>query len=277
MLDRIGDGLDAVAAAQPRRHARARQLAASFPARLRELGRGTRLRAAHRTLALLPDFPLAHWLAATVHIARQALGEAERELTAAIQAAERLEGPERKFNAVAIHWLLGLVHLARGDDRRARDAFDRELAGGHGTHHLYARECRGNTWHAIGALALRHGQREEAATAFAHALDAVATHPLARVGLAASQALPHTRPPWPSLPDRRTGSTALAVEVSLYRAATLVMDGRTEEAAHLVADALSAAPAGNAGWILPIEPILNVGSDPQAWAPALTRLRNRAA
>ena len=39
-----------------------------------------RLRAARRTLALLPGCPLAHWLAATVHVARQAPDEAEREL-----------------------------------------------------------------------------------------------------------------------------------------------------------------------------------------------------
>src|SRR4030095_10714424 len=30
-----------------------------------------RLRESHRTLALMPGFPLAHWLAATVHVARQ--------------------------------------------------------------------------------------------------------------------------------------------------------------------------------------------------------------
>ena len=35
-----------------------------------------RLREARRTLALLPGFPLAHWLAATVHVARQAFDEA---------------------------------------------------------------------------------------------------------------------------------------------------------------------------------------------------------
>src|SRR4029079_4580187 len=38
-----------------------------------------RLREASRTLALLPGFPLAHWLAATVHVARAALDDAERE------------------------------------------------------------------------------------------------------------------------------------------------------------------------------------------------------
>src|SRR5215510_3624480 len=43
-----------------------------------------RLREAHRTLALMPGFSLAHWLAATVHVARSALAEAERELVAGL-------------------------------------------------------------------------------------------------------------------------------------------------------------------------------------------------
>ena len=47
-----------------------------------------RLRAARRTLALLPGLPLAHWLAATVHVARQNLDEAERELRAGIESMQ---------------------------------------------------------------------------------------------------------------------------------------------------------------------------------------------
>src|SRR4029077_15944600 len=43
-----------------------------------------RLRAAQQTLALLPHFPLAHWLAATVYVARQVFDEAERELDAGL-------------------------------------------------------------------------------------------------------------------------------------------------------------------------------------------------
>ena len=38
------------------------------------------MREARRTLALLPGFPIAHWLCTTVHVARQAWEEAEREL-----------------------------------------------------------------------------------------------------------------------------------------------------------------------------------------------------
>ena len=112
-----------------------------------------RLRAAHRTIALLPGFPLAHWLAATVHVARQALSEAERELVAGLAGhAEGAAGS--RFNAVALHWMLGLIHLARGDEARALDEFERELSF-EAAGHLYARECAANTWYAVGALELR--------------------------------------------------------------------------------------------------------------------------
>src|SRR5262245_50873431 len=84
-----------------------------------------RLHAAHRTLALLPEFPLAHWLAATVYVARQALDEAERELAAGLAS----DVTRTKFGAVALHWLRGLIHLARGDEQRALAAFEQELAG----------------------------------------------------------------------------------------------------------------------------------------------------
>jgi hypothetical protein len=40
----------------------------------------TRLRAARRALAQLPQLPLAHWLAATVFVARHALDHAERDV-----------------------------------------------------------------------------------------------------------------------------------------------------------------------------------------------------
>ena len=114
-----------------------------------------RLREARRTLTLLPGFPLAHWLAATVHVARQALDEAERELTMrARRATRRSTGPvQRRCAALA----------ARPDHARAR-----RRAGGaansstsnspaRDSGQLYARECCANTWYAIGALRLHRG------------------------------------------------------------------------------------------------------------------------
>jgi tetratricopeptide (TPR) repeat protein len=103
-----------------------------------------RLRAARRTLALLPGFPLAHWLAATVLVARQMLDGAARELQAGI-VVEAGGGRESRFSGVALHWLLGLVCLARGDRSRALEELERELLN-EASGHLYARECCANTW-----------------------------------------------------------------------------------------------------------------------------------
>ena len=40
---------------------------------------------------------------------------------------------------------------------------------------------------------------------------------------------------------------------------------------------LTAAPPGNTGWIVPVEPLLNVAAAPDVWTPVLARLRTRAA
>src|SRR5204863_1888483 len=83
--------------------------------RLSSIGWGEeRLREARRTLALLPGSSLAHWLAASVHGARQAPDEAERELASAIAADHRADRDRSRFTSVALHWLLGLLCLARG-------------------------------------------------------------------------------------------------------------------------------------------------------------------
>src|SRR6185436_7712811 len=132
-------------------------------------------------------FPLAHWLAASVLVARQALPEAERELVAGIAAqAGETEGRSR-FSGVALHWLLGLIYLAQGDARRALEEFERELSF-EASGHLYARECCANTWYSIGALKMHQGQMDDAVVAFQHAIERLPLHPMARVGLAALQA-----------------------------------------------------------------------------------------
>ncbi len=143
-----------------------------------------RLREARRTLALLPGFPLAHWLAATVHVARQALDEAERELTAGI-AADAGQAHRARFGGVALYWLRGLILLARGDEPGALADFERELAGEQGGQ-LYARECCANAWYAVGAVRLRQGNRDGALAAFDETTRPGATAPdgTRRVGCA---------------------------------------------------------------------------------------------
>jgi hypothetical protein len=40
--------------------------------------------------------------------------------------------------------------------------------------------------------------------------------------------------------------------------------------------ALAMAPPGNAGWMIPIDPLLGVWREPDAWAPALRHVMERA-
>jgi DNA-binding winged helix-turn-helix (wHTH) protein len=228
-----------------------------------------RLRAARRTLALLPGFPLAHWLAATVLVARHMLDEAARDLLTGI-AGEHAGGASR-FSGVALHWLLGLIRLAQGDRPGALDAFERELSH-ESSGHLYARECCANTWYAIGALRLRQDRTADAAIAFRHALERLPTHAMARIGLA--HAAPRAdRPPVGSeVPVSRS-----SIEQALCAAARLVLSRAPAEAARRLDAALSGAPPGQAAWLLPVEPLLDVSAAPDLWAPVLARLRTRAA
>lgn len=237
-----------------------------------------RLRSARRTLGLLPGCPLAQWLAATVHVARQALPEAERELAAGVAGQDdQATGPSR-FSGVALHWLLGLVYLCRGEENRALEEFERELSF-ETNGHLYARECCANTWYAIGALRLRQGRDSDASAAFQRAVERVAIHPLARAALAYLGAHGPRGAVGAAVNPiaERSDPATLSVDAAMLRAVELVLSGAHAEAARLVADALADAPPGNAAWLLPVEPLLRVNADPTAWAPALSRLAARAA
>src|SRR5262245_9601431 len=236
-----------------------------------------RLRAAHRTLVLLPDFPQAHWLAATVYVARQAFDEAERELLAGLAAplASGL-GSDSRFSSVALHWLVGLICLSRGDENRALEEFELELSFEE-SGHLYARECCANTWYAIGALRLRQKRHNDAAIALQHALERVTVHPLAKVALAASY------PPKPDderttrAPEKPPINPTSSFEGSLIEAVRLTLVGAHQEAAHCVEASLAVTAPGSAGWLLPVEPLLHVNSQPEVWARVLGLVRNRAA
>jgi tetratricopeptide (TPR) repeat protein len=175
--------------------------------------------------------------------------------------------PVTTFSSVALHWLHGLLLLARGDDDGAIAAFDRELAL-ESSGHLYARECCANTWYAIGALHLRRDDRDRARAAFHQALNRVAQHRLAQLGLRALAGSPNDSFP--------VAGTATTVDASVAIAAALVLAGRHADAAGLVDGALAGARPGNTGWLLPIEPLLHVTAHDGIWAPALARLRARA-
>lgn len=236
-----------------------------------------RLRAAHRALMLMPGFPMAHWLVATVHVARQAFFDAARELATGLATPQADAAGAARFGAVGLHWLSGLLELRGDEDELALDAFRRELAGEQ-SGRLYARECCANTHYAIGALHLRRGHVAAAVEAFDRALGLLPQHPLALVCRAAALAGRDTpRRLTASLDLLDVAGRAASSEAALARAALLALQGRHGEAAEGLGRALDAAPPGAFAWPLPIEPILHVAAHPEPWAPVLARLRSRAA
>jgi len=94
--------------------------------------------------------PLAHWLAATVFVAREALDLAERDVDRALAVAAVKSPAAAPYSMVAQHWLKGLQRNAAGNTADAMEWFDRELAP-EARGHLYAREVAENTWYARGA------------------------------------------------------------------------------------------------------------------------------
>jgi DNA-binding winged helix-turn-helix (wHTH) protein len=150
VLDRTGQRLDASAAARRSVALEPDNWRHHFRLAFTRWGE-ERLTASRRTVALLPGFPLAHWLSATVHIARGAFADAERELAAGIAHLRLASDDGTRFSGVALHWLLGLIYHAQGDDARAEEALRLELASEH-SGHLYARECAANTRYALAAI-----------------------------------------------------------------------------------------------------------------------------
>ena len=82
-----------------------------------------RLRAARRALDLFHDLALAHWLAATVFVARQACGAALQHLRAGCAAQDAQPNDGGVLTANGLHLLIGLVLASQGDLEGALDEF----------------------------------------------------------------------------------------------------------------------------------------------------------
>ncbi len=235
--------------------------------RLAYVGWGRERRhAAARVLRECPGLALGCWLTATVLIARRAFNPALAILREGCTAQDHQAAANGAFNAVGLHLLCALVLAALGRLPEALDELARELALAD-DNHVYGRECRANTWYSFGALLLRLERRDDAVAAFRHALACIPGHRFATVGLAfATGALT------PSEADVEIRS----VDDSIVKAVILTLLDRHAEGAAIVVHALERAPAGCAGWQLPVEPLLNVSARRREWAEALDVLRHRA-
>jgi hypothetical protein len=102
---------------------------------------------------------------------------------------------------------------------------------------------------------------------FHEALKRMPDHMLANIGL---QAL-STSPGVYAICD-----DANPVDVAMAKAAVFAVNGQHAQAAQALGEAILRAEPGSAGWLLPVDPLIDVTSHPEAWAQTLGILRNRA-
>ena len=220
-----------------------------------------RLRATTRALQLHHRIPLAHWLASTVYIARGQFPRALDELRAASAVQDAQSETGVGYGAMGLHLLQGLVILAMGEEGDAMEAFERELARAD-VRHVHGRESIVNTHCAIGATHLRARRLEQAREAFRSVLQHAPNHPLAT-------ALRETAAQGPPR------AVATGVDGAVATAGMLVLRQKIEEAAQVCLAALRST-AGSAGWMIPVDPLLNPTARRDEWAPVLALIADRA-
>lgn len=251
-------------------------------------GGAARLAAAYEGLRLTPNNPIAHWLAATVYIARQAFPQALEHIVPGcrIQDLQRLAPAAERFPVVGLLLLHGLVLNALGESEAARAAFARELTF-EDSGHVFTREACAQACYALGAMAWHDGDRDGARQAFEQALVRVPEHPLAVVALRAISAGRAGQAGVAGRAGRAEVQTGVehstkdghdAMRSALAHAVALAVVGRHADAAGVVMDALVASPVPVPGgvWSLPVDPLLNVTAHPDAWAVTLALLQRRA-
>jgi DNA-binding winged helix-turn-helix (wHTH) protein len=220
-----------------------------------------RLRAVDRALALMPEFAPARMLACMVFVARGSIARADQEAALGAESQRRQHVDHTPLRAVGHHWLHGLIRAAAGDHDGALASFDEEVAAAT-SEHVYAREFAVNAHVASGFVKLAKDDITGASESFARALAQDATHQKAHVGTyaiamrsgnadatAASRAAVES-----SIGELiRRGREA---EAALVAAGAHIVRGELDEAVTGLDRLLTTAPAGPAGWIIPIDPML---------------------
>ena len=240
-----------------------------------------RLRAVDRTLKLMPGFAPVRMLSAMVFIARGALDRAEHETTigADLQRQHRDDGTP--LPAIGFHWLQGLVLAARGETAAALASFDEEIPTGD-TGHIYAREFAQNALVAAGFTRLGMNDVVSAASSFNQALAEAQGHPRATLGLYAV-AMRGTDPAGREAAKAATDHAVAELirgerhaEASLVSAGSHIVRGQNDEALAVLDRMLTDTPAGPAGWIIPVDPMLEAIRQMPGYTGLLSKLAARA-
>ena len=239
-----------------------------------------RLQAVARTMELYPDFPFAHFEAAMVHIARGMLDRAESTLREGTIVQDRQAHMKQRYPARGLHWLLGIVRLARGDAAEALLEFDREIVPGVGQ--LYGPEFAMNAHDGAGFAHLASGDPGAAVERFRQALGFFPEHARSLVGLggalradgeavAADAAFARASNAIEAL--RRGGRSG---EAAMAEALHHAVRGRQEDAIAALHRLLDKAELSFSGWTIPVEPLLAPLRQTPAFQSVLTKLAERA-
>lgn len=239
-----------------------------------------RLQALAKVFELYPDFPFAHFEAAMVHIARNALDRAESLLREGTIVQDRQANLKQRYPAKGLHWLLGLVRLARGDADEARLEFRREVESG--ASQLYAAEFAMNAYDGDGFASLRSGDAPGAAHSFERALDLFPAHARSLVGYGAALAAQGQPGEAAAAFDRAAVAIdalrrgARGAEGTLAEAFLHSVQGRPETAIECLAGLLDRSELPFAGWTIPVEPLFEPLRANDSFNKVLSRLADRA-
>ncbi len=239
-----------------------------------------RLQALARAVELNPDFPFAHFEAAMVHIARNALDRAESILREGTIVQDRQANLKQRYPARGLHWLLGLVRLARGDAREARVEFEREIESG--ARQLYAPEFVMNAHDGAGFAALLTGDAEAARGSFERALELFPAHARSLVGFGAALAAQRLSDAASDAFGRAEGAIdalrrgGRGAEATLAEAFLLSVRGRPAKAIDSLNALLDRPEPAFAGWTIPVEPLFEKHRASDSFQTVLARLADRA-
>jgi adenylate cyclase len=239
-----------------------------------------RLQALARAVELYPDFPFVHFEAAMVHIARGDLDRAEPILREGTLVQDRQGDLKQRYPAKGLHWLLGLVRLARGDEAEAQREFDLEISSG--SWQLYAPEFAMNAHDGSGFVSLSTGAYDAAADRFRLALELFPEHARSLVGLGAAldrggdrkgadEAYTRASAAIDALRRGGRGSEATIAE-ALHHASR----GRHSDALQCLTTLLERAELPFTGWTIPVEPLLEPLRASAEYDAIAARLADRA-
>lgn len=221
-----------------------------------------RLRACDRSLALLPEFAPARFAAAMVFIARQAFVPALAAVTAGAAAQSRGVAHEgAPFPSIGLHWLRGLLLLHERQIALAVQSFAREIDE-LPDDQIYAREFRANAQIGAGFAHLSAGDPGVAAEVFRLVLESFPHNGRALIGMSLAFQQTSFGTNTETLLSRldlvvaelRTGERL--AEAAIVAAAADAIRGDLARACATLEQFLEDAPPGQAGWLIPIDPML---------------------